>query len=281
MFTVMVGVFSLLTSDYRQWSELHIHQWPHLNSSSIAMFCHVVTLHCCHYTSTLPHQQHYIAVTTQAHCLTSNTTLLSLHNHAASPATLHCCHYTSTLPHQQHYIAVTTQAHCLTSNATLLSLHKHTASPATLHCCHYTSILSHQQHYIAVTTQAHCLNHCTVAHRNSTSQADRVLSYVCVWGGASKTCDTQGPSLIVTHRNNQLWQYKLKTVDTWFSMQNMGLVGVHIALRTDVFPLLHSWSGKCYSSFCKVIGASFGNDLIHHYYQKKLMWLSRLCLACS
>ena len=193
MFTVMVGVFSLLTSDYRQWSELHIHQWPHLNSSSIAMFCHVVTLH----------------------------------------------------------------------------------------CCHYTSILSHQQHYIAVTTQAHCLNHCTVAHRNSTSQADRVLSYVCVWGGASKTCDTQGPSLIVTHRNNQLWQYKLKTVDTWFSMQNMGLVGVHIALRTDVFPLLHSWSGKCYSSFCKVIGASFGNDLIHHYYQKKLMWLSRLCLACS
>jgi len=64
-------------------------------------------------------------------------------------------------------------------------------------------------------------------------------------------------------------------------MQNMGLVVDHIPLQTDVFPLLHSWSGKCYGSFCKVTGASSGNDLIHHYYRKKSMWLSRLCLACS
>lgn len=98
--------------------------------------------------------------------------------------------------------------------------------------------------------------------------------------GASKTSDTQGLSLTITHRNSQLWQYKLETMDTWFCMQNMGLVG-HIPLRTDVFPLLHSWSGECYSSFCRVTGASSGNDLIHHYYQKKGMWLSRLCLACS
>jgi hypothetical protein len=128
-------------------------------------------------------------------------------------------------------------------NTTLLSLHMHNTSPT-----------------------AH--EHSWKAH----AQAGRVCSCVCVDQGASRISDTQCLSLTVKCSNSQLWHYKPETVDTWFSMQSMGVAVGHISLQMDIFPLWHSGWGKCYSSFCNVTGASNGNDLAHHHHQNKSMW---------